>query len=62
MYYNMNQIEIKYVLDDGQVVYKRGVYDLKLHYLDLNKMIISECPIDTDYIKSVMIKIIKDVE
>ena len=58
----MNQIEIKYVLDDGQVVYKRGVYDIKLHYLDLNKMLINECPVDTDYIKSVTIKIIKDVE
>lgn len=58
----MNKIEIRYVLDDGNVIYKYGTYDFKLHRLDLNKLLTNECPVDTDYIKSVVIKIIKDVK
>ncbi len=58
----MNEIKVRYVLDDGSVIEKYGLYDLKLHYIDLSSLIISECPVDTDYIKSIIIKIIKDVK
>ena len=58
----MNEIKIRYVLDDGNVIEKYILDYHKLHCIDLNLLILSECPVDTDYIKSIVIKIIKDVK
>lgn len=58
----MNKIKIKYVLDGGDVIEKYIIDDHKLHYIDLNSLVLSEAPIDTDYIKSITIKIIKEVK
>lgn len=58
----MNKINIKYVFDDDSVVEKYGLYNVKLHYIDLNSLISSECPCDIDYIKRIEIKISNDVK
>lgn len=58
----VNEIKIRYVLDDGNVIEKRILDNHKLHFIDLNLLILFECPIDTDYIKNISIKIIKDVK
>lgn len=62
MYYNMNEIKIRYVLDDGNVIEKYILDTHKLHCIDLNLLILFESPIDTDYIKRIEIKIIKKVK
>lgn len=55
----MNEIKIKYVLDDGNVIEKYILDEHKLHYIDLNSLILFQAPIDTDYIKRIKIEIIK---
>lgn len=58
----MNEIKIKYVLDDGNVIEKRIIDNHKLHYIDLNLLIFFQAPIDTDYIKRIKIEINKGVK
>lgn len=58
----MNEIEIKYVLDNGKVIESYISDNHKLHCIDLNLLVLSECPVDTDYIKSISIKITMDVK
>lgn len=58
----MNEIKLRYVLDDGNVIEKRILDYHKLHYIDLNLLVLVDAPVDTDYIKSISIKIIKDVK
>jgi hypothetical protein len=58
----MNEIKIRYVLDNGNVIEKRILDYHKLHYIDINLLALFQAPIDTDYIKSIVIKINKDVK
>lgn len=58
----MNEIKIKYVLDNGNVTEKRILDIHKLHCIDLNLLVLFQAPIDTDYIKRIEIKINKDVK
>ena len=58
----MNEIKIRYVLDDGNVIEKYIKDTHKLHYIDLNFIALYQCPIDIDYIKTIVIKISKDTE
>lgn len=56
----MNKIKIKYVLDNGNVVERHILDNHKLHCINLNFLVLDEAPIDTDYIKSINIKIEKE--
>ena len=58
----MNAIKIKYTLDNGNVIEKYILDNHKLHHIDLNLLVLFQAPIDTDYIKRIEIKIIKDVK
>lgn len=59
----MNEIKIKYVDNDGDIVVEKRILDNhKLHCIDLNLLVLLQAPIDTDNIKSIVIKINKDVK
>ena len=53
----MNTIEIRYVLDD-RIIIKYQRLDGKLSYIDFNSWV-SEYPIDIDYIKRIIIKVVR---
>lgn len=58
----MNEIKVRYVLDNGNVIEKYFLDNHKLHCIDLNLLILFQCPVDTDYIKKIQIAIFKDVK
>ena len=53
----MNKINIKYVLDNGNVINKYYLDIHKLHCIDLNLIVLQDTPVDTDYIKEIQIRI-----
>lgn len=58
----MNKIIIRYILSGGDIIEKYISDNHKIHCIDLNLLVLLNAPIDTDYIKSISIKIFKDVK